>query len=292
MLFEKKAVVAAIAVTLGTVGVTGAASAATTLTFIDNATETLAGATEAGNTAKFTAGSEFHVATPGGTKKNDGNKDIIAGGESWSFADGTGAMTGVSGAGLISANSGHAVGSPGAVITSGIAGFPIGSAAGTHDILGLGADFLMAGNFTMHAPTTTSAAGLAFGPAVISGITPGTAGSFTVHMPVLNVQWANGSYIIGGDDGAGTACSATTGCGGAGVTFMGTTDGVGNFTLSARATMTANEVTVGGFTGNHVEFALRGSYSTSAVPVPAAAWLFGSGLMGMVGVARRRRNKA
>ena len=28
------------------------------------------------------------------------------------------------------------------------------------------------------------------------------------------------------------------------------------------------------------------------VPVPAAVWLFGSGLMGLVGVARRRRNRA
>lgn len=28
------------------------------------------------------------------------------------------------------------------------------------------------------------------------------------------------------------------------------------------------------------------------IPVPAAAWLFGSGLIGLVGVARRRRNKA
>jgi len=31
--------------------------------------------------------------------------------------------------------------------------------------------------------------------------------------------------------------------------------------------------------------------TTTAVPVPAAAWLFGSGLLGLVGVARRR-NKA
>ena len=29
----------------------------------------------------------------------------------------------------------------------------------------------------------------------------------------------------------------------------------------------------------------------AAVPVPAAAWLMGSGLLGLVGVARRRRNK-
>lgn len=31
------------------------------------------------------------------------------------------------------------------------------------------------------------------------------------------------------------------------------------------------------------------SFSGTAVPVPAAAWLFGSGLMGLAGVARRRR---
>lgn len=31
------------------------------------------------------------------------------------------------------------------------------------------------------------------------------------------------------------------------------------------------------------------TYTLSAVPIPAAAWLFGSGLIGMAGVARRRR---
>jgi len=32
------------------------------------------------------------------------------------------------------------------------------------------------------------------------------------------------------------------------------------------------------------------SFSGTAVPVPAAAWLFGSGLLGLAGAARKRRN--
>ncbi len=32
-----------------------------------------------------------------------------------------------------------------------------------------------------------------------------------------------------------------------------------------------------------------GTYNVSAVPVPAAAWLFGSGLMGLIGIARRKK---
>ena len=34
---------------------------------------------------------------------------------------------------------------------------------------------------------------------------------------------------------------------------------------------------------------LQGSVSMSAVPIPAAAWLFGSALLGMVGIGYRRR---
>jgi len=32
-----------------------------------------------------------------------------------------------------------------------------------------------------------------------------------------------------------------------------------------------------------------GAYNTSPIPVPAAVWLFGSGLLGLVGVARRKK---
>ena len=46
-----------------------------------------------------------------------------------------------------------------------------------------------------------------------------------------------------------------------------------------------------GFNGTtDTDFPVSGG--TSVIPVPAAVWLFGSGLIGLVGVARRRRNKA
>lgn len=46
-------------------------------------------------------------------------------------------------------------------------------------------------------------------------------------------------------------------------------------------------MTAGPFAGFSPTFTLN--YETTVIPVPAAAWLFGSGLVGLVGVARRRR---
>ena len=43
----------------------------------------------------------------------------------------------------------------------------------------------------------------------------------------------------------------------------------------------------GPFTGFNANFNIRPE--VSAVPVPAAAWLFGSGLIGLVGLARRKQ---
>ena len=40
--------------------------------------------------------------------------------------------------------------------------------------------------------------------------------------------------------------------------------------------------------GNYIDQGVTGGVQVSAVPVPAAAWLFGSGLLGLIGVARRK----
>ena len=69
--------------------------------------------------------------------------------------------------------------------------------------------------------------------------------------------------------------------------FTGTTSG-SNFTASWTSLI------VGGpFNGQTGTYNVSGTYAVApAVPVPAAIWLMGSGLIGLVGVARRRRKVA
>jgi hypothetical protein len=45
----------------------------------------------------------------------------------------------------------------------------------------------------------------------------------------------------------------------------------------------------GAFINSSANFNIQGLSATPQVPVPAAAWLLGSGLIGLVGVARRRK---
>jgi hypothetical protein len=61
-----------------------------------------------------------------------------------------------------------------------------------------------------------------------------------------------------------------------------------SYTLDYRATVPVGDPS--GFGG--VKYALHLEGTVSVIPVPAAVWLFGSGLLGLVGVARRKKLSA
>jgi hypothetical protein len=76
------------------------------------------------------------------------------------------------------------------------------------------------------------------------------------------------------------------------LTFDGIANGDG-VNIFSHFTGTAVSVDVGnGTTGNSwTSYTFRGELIEEEVPLPAAAWLMGSGLLGLAGVARRRRSK-
>ena len=106
------------------------------------------------------------------------------------------------------------------------------------------------------------------------------AGSFSYDYTLAAGQIATGIYMDWGVT-QDIAILAVFDCG------VGT---VGSFCSSVDTDGIAPLGTVmqnGPFAGDNITFAFEGT--VSAVPVPAAVWLFGSGLIGLIGVARRKK---
>jgi hypothetical protein len=88
------------------------------------------------------------------------------------------------------------------------------------------------------------------------------------------------------DNGTGSLIiangAAIDGIGSAGFVYAGTNTNTNVFTSLASDD----------FVGNSDVLGVWNSFAMTAVPVPAAVWLFGSGLIGLAGVARRKKVSA
>ena len=234
----------------------------------------------------FLAGKEFRMCDPSGAALGGGipaQKDSINGTETWSFS-GTvsGSMTGV-------ANT-AATGGLGPTVASYIDAGAVAPSADRNGGPGIdqGATFF-GYQFGFLAPFVGSEANTAGVPnvndiAVGAGVyTATSATSFNIFFPVLEAQWAGTHFSLGRDSG--------------GITFTGTTDGT-NFSMYAEETIdTSEDNGAAGFANWTAQWYYNGTLTDftappPAIPIPAAVWLFGSGLLGFVGVARRRKSTA
>lgn len=248
-----------------------AVNASLVLTFADSgASAALPGAC---SSIAWTAGAEVRFCHPGNFLSSGAplQKDGIIGGETWTFNN-SNQMIGVNGT----------PGNPGATYPGSAA-----PGAGTNPSL-LQAVPAYGPLFYFLAPTLGGLAGGAYGPGMyMGGVPTNGAHSNFVHFNVLEGQWGGVFFQLGANGGAGIDFSAT---------ITGTST-VGNITTFAFE-MFANEFVnnsedpalAGWPTGETVQWHLTGSgVYTAAVPAPAAVWLFGSGLLGLMGAAYRKR---
>jgi len=104
--------------------------------------------------------------------------------------------------------------------------------------------------------------------------TPASNGAKKGSIPIGPVPIATSSFNVAGATGLGTTLSQLS---------LGTDDGIGGSPMDN-----------GPFSGFNANFDITSLYTTSCicidkVPVPASGWLFGSGALGLLGVARRRK---
>jgi len=116
--------------------------------------------------------------------------------------------------------------------------------------------------------------------------TNGTHSAF-LHFNVLEGQWAGTYYTLGTNGGAGINFSTT-------ITGASTVGNTTTFTFEMFANEFVDNSEDPGYAGfptnGTVQWHLSGSGAyTAPVPIPAAVWLFGSGLLGLLGIARRKK---
>ena len=114
----------------------------------------------------------------------------------------------------------------------------------------------------------------------ISILTDDGSGQVTLDFSGWSIVWSDDSLVM---DLGGHHPLFTGDTGIATLTCSNDCSAGDSFVLEYRSRVTSTP-----FDGIHYGLHLEGVIS--AVPVPAAAWLFGSGLIGLLGVAQKRRN--
>jgi len=130
-------------------------------------------------------------------------------------------------------------------------------------------------------------------PGTVDGPAPGTLLGYLGlgPNPVVTTAWNLTSTCTRGGVANDGACMSLSPSG----TFPLVLDAASNpndFVANSGGTIGGNPMIDGPFSGNNANFNITSLTLTSAVPevpVPAAVWLFGSGLLGLVGIARRKK---
>jgi len=221
----------------------------------------------------WTSGNEFRMCDPSGAALGGGfltQKDVITGGETYAFN-----------------NAGQLAGVTGTPSNPGSDYVPVGSAApvvGTNVTLHQNTSYFGA-LLNFLAPTVGSLAGTAYGVGTSLTSAPVNGATTLMHFNVLEAQWAGAYFPLGlvggGIDFTGVISGAST------------VGDVTTFNFDVFATHTIAELEdpgVVGFTGWTAQWHLQGTGVFSAVPEPSISWLLGSGLLGLIGVTRRKRN--
>ena len=217
----------------------------------------------------FTAGNEFRMVGPDGAVGGGGEKDIVTTTINWGTGFG----------GLVISSDGDMT--PGCGTLTGCLGVTQGG-FNNADFFGQAFGFALDPNVPVSADVN-----------LVNG------GAFTVGASSAQAQWGGVYFPLGELNAANEVCNGTNNSG-CGFSMTGTinnvgTDGSFDFILRGQHNISPWEDTAGGnasasgFAGWTAQFQVAGHFTPTAVPVPAAVWLFGSGLVGLVGVARRKK---